>query len=123
MRGSLSLRLLAAIAFVAAGALTFWACSSPPTVGATVSCGPFTGSVVVGPGGEKSVDVDGPSGICWKFTFVGADGADISTSTVAVPGHLQVPAGTVRMDFDRVPCPEPPELGGAPSHGFPIRST
>jgi len=122
MKQSLGRRSVLVLAFVAAFATTFWACSSPPTVGATVSCGPFTGGLVIGPGGEPTVLVDGPSDICWKITFVGADGANISTDTVTCPGASQVPPGTVRIDYDPVPCPEPPELA-PPGSGSPYVST
>jgi len=115
-------RALAALVFVLAGMSTFWACSSPPTIGAKVGFGPVTGELTVSPGGDKVIQVDGPAGLCWKITFIGANGADISTTTVSVPGNSQVPSGTVRIDFDPVPCPEPRELATPGTGGSPLLS-
>lgn len=116
-----SKRALAAILVTAVLGTTFWACSSPPTIGAKVTLGPVGGEVTVTPGGEKVVDVTGPSGLCWRIVFVGADGANISTTIVTVPGSAQVPPGTVRIDYDPVPCPEAPDLA-VPGSGSPLRS-
>lgn len=113
-------RALAALGLALAGVLTFWACSSPPTIGVEVKAGPLEGRVTVTPAGEKVVEVDGPSGLCWKITFIGANGADISSSTVAVPGSVQVPTGTVRIDYDPVPCPEPRDLAVPGSGTSPL---
>ncbi len=106
-------------AIAALGALIVWACSAVPHVDAEISAGPFGAHVVLGPDGQKTVQVEGPVGTCIKLVYSGADGAEIRSEVLRLPEGSQVPPGTVRVNFDLVPCPEPPEpqapgLGASP---------
>jgi len=122
MNLSIRRRVLLACCAVAAGVMTFWACSTPVKVGATVDFAGI-GATLQYESGHLVADMKGPKGVCVKLTYVGADGADISTEVVELPAHRQLPPGAKRVDYDLVPCPEPnsaaPTPGAATATALP----
>jgi hypothetical protein len=123
---SIGRRVLLACCAVAAGAMTFWACETPVSVGAEVRAGPYTGKLTFNSNGEPVAEIRGPVGTCIKLTYSGADGADISTAVVQIPGASQVPEGSVRVSIDIVPCPTPaqaaPTAGVVGVHALPFHA-
>lgn len=103
---------LVSVSVIGAG-LALVACGST-NLGAKGNVRGISGEVTVSTEGKKQWTVSGslPPGVCLEVAFIDETGKVIGTASVAVPGYVDIPDGSVGQNLRFFDCRE---LAGAPS--------
>jgi len=97
-----------------AAVCVIWACSTPVKVGVKVEGFGIKIEVGIDSTGNPVTTATGsaPPGKCLRVTYHAADGTNLGSNVISVPGSSPIPTGSATHTLELVDCPEPPSLTG-----------